>query len=158
MVACIVEKGLSLSAAYLPVCRRPATDFHYVIACVRNSSGILMRFMRESRENPRYQTIGNSILALESQFPAHIRKREMFFLDEVTNLKRGGDESIRSFWIMYEATTRQLSGRGITLPDNTMSTRTPKALHISPSVILSIITRLDCKKQSHTLTNLRCAR
>ena len=115
----------------------------------------LMTSMRDTRDMPRERTINQFLKVLESQFSAHIREREMFHLDEVMALKRDSAETVQSFWFRYEDLMHQLSDYNLVFPQNMMFLRMLKGLNISPAVRLSIITRLDCRNQSHTLENLR---
>ena len=115
----------------------------------------LMAYLRDSRDQPNSRSICGFVDALQTQFSAHIREREMTHLDELLAIKRENSELVQNFWFRYDELVIQMDDRSLVLPDNMLFLRLLKGLNVPNHVRLSIITRLDCQGAEHTVKNLR---
>ena len=114
-----------------------------------------MSYLRDSREMTNERSVAGFVDALQTQFSANIREREMTHLDELLAIKRDPSELIQNSWFRYDELVIQLDNRSLIIPNNMLFLRLLKGLNAPSHVRLSIITRLGCRGVAHSVQNLR---
>ena len=115
----------------------------------------LIRFVRETRQDPKARSLKNFLDSLQVHFAASNREREAQYLDELLGIHRDSAESIQSFWFRFDELRFRLEGSGIEIPDKMMFLRLMKCLGMTPPMRLSIISTLNCRCLEHSILNLR---
>ena len=113
----------------------------------------LIPFFRNARDQPADRTIEKFLELLQMQYAAGAREREVTYLGDLLPLRRENSDTIQLFWAKYQELVHNLDGSSVLISDSMMFIRLLKNLNLPSAMRLSIISRLDCCSQAHTVEN-----
>ena len=101
------------------------------------------------------RTFQNLLVLLDSDFAMTAREKDMREMDRLFEYRRDVGESIQSFWSKFDLLLSHLEGSSTCLSDELLFMRSLRAMNLTYEQRTSLLSMIDCRSLSHSVSNLR---